>query len=187
MAIDLTARAEGLIEVQGKLRTLADRLKDRTVPNRAAGAQLYAFVIKNFETEGGGTREGHWKDLAPSTILGRYRAGRAGRAGKKGREIVKAGLRAGLSGREIVGLSGAQFKILQVTGHLRQSFAPFSDADQAGVGARASFGVDYAAVHEEGSGHVPQRKMLPDDAQALDIGMQVYGFYVERSIRESQL
>lgn len=180
---DLTARAIGLDEALGNFRRLGLKLEDRRVPNRAVGAQFYAFVIKNFETEGGETREGHWKDLAPSTILGRYRAS----AGKKRRGTAKAGLRLGLTGRDIIGLSGLQFRILQVTGHLRQSFAPFSDQDEAGVGARASFGVDYARVHEEGSDRVPQRKMLPDEEQALEIGVRVYGHYVDESIKESGL
>lgn len=47
------------------------------------------------------------------------------------------------------------------TGNLRQSFAPFSDDEVAGVGARASFGVDYAQIHQNGNEHVPARPMLP--------------------------
>lgn len=172
MAIESISTVVGLDRVLKNLEHGRKVLTDRRTPNRAAAAQLFAFVIRNFETEGGETTAGHWKKLAPSTILGRLRKGAKGKK------------RAGRGGG---GASGAVFKILQDTGHLRQSYAPFSDDDQAGVGARASFGVDYAAVHEEGSedGRIPQRKMLPSETQALAIGIRVYGFYVERAVREA--
>jgi len=179
-AWSFTSTVVGLDGVLANLQRTGAALKDRRTPNRAAAAQLYQFVIKNFETEGGMTEGGRWKELAPSTVLARYRKS----AGAKRRATVKAGLRLGLSGSDIGGLSGLVFRILQDTGHLRQSFEPFSDEDEAGVGARASFGVNYATVHEEGSedGRIPQRKMLPSEAQALEIGVRVYGFYVERAI-----
>lgn len=66
------------------------------------------------------------------------------------------------------------------TGNLRQSFLMFSDNDQAGVGAAASFGVDYAKVHEDGSsdGRVPQRKMLPPTRLAEIMVTNVYGLKI---------
>ncbi len=69
-------------------------------------------------------------------------------------------------------------KPLYRTGNLRQSFAPFSDATQAGIGAKASFGVDYAKVHEEGSSHVPARPMLPPEDVALGIVTRVYNRFI---------
>lgn len=73
------------------------------------------------------------------------------------------------------------------TGHLRNSFAPFSDATQAGVGARASYGVDYAQVHEEGSGNIPQRKMLPTEKVGLDYAVRIYQNYVIGAQRKAGL
>lgn len=71
-------------------------------------------------------------------------------------------------------------KKLVRTGNLRNSFLPFSDEDQAGVGARASFGVDYAQVHEEGSddGRVPARPMLPPDDVAMGYVTRIYERFV---------
>jgi phage gpG-like protein len=69
------------------------------------------------------------------------------------------------------------------TGNLRQSFAPFSDSNLAGVGAQASAGVDYARVHEEGSGRVPARPMLPEADKVTDIGVQVYGLYITKALK----
>ncbi len=75
------------------------------------------------------------------------------------------------------------------TGNLRNSFLMFSDNEQAGVGAQASFGVDYAEVHEEGSqdGKIPQRKMLPPLEIANRMVSDVYGLKIARAIRESGL
>jgi phage gpG-like protein len=63
------------------------------------------------------------------------------------------------------------------TGNLRNSFLMFSDNDQAGVGAQASFGVDYAEVHEKGSsdGRIPARPMLPPLQIANRMVSDVYG------------
>lgn len=75
---------------------------------------------------------------------------------------------------------GYSSKPLVRTGNLRQSFLMFSDNDQAGVGAAASFGVDYAKVHEEGSedGRIPQRKMLPPERLAQIMVTNVYGLKI---------
>lgn len=170
--LQFTSTVVGLDQVLRNLKRGTATLEDHRTPNRAAAVQLYAFVIRNFETEGGETAAGHWKALAPSTILGRFRKS----AGKRKRGAAAK-----------AAISGAVIRILQDTGHLRQSFAPFSSESEAGVGARASFGVDYASVHEEGSedGRIPQRKMLPTEAQALGIGMRVYEFYVERATKQA--
>lgn len=56
---------------------------------------------------------------------------------------------------------GYSEKILVRTGNLRNSFEAFSTRTTAGVGARASFGIDYAEYHEKGLGHNPRRRMLP--------------------------
>lgn len=68
------------------------------------------------------------------------------------------------------------------TGNLRNSFSMFSDNDQAGVGAQASFGVDYAEVHEQGSrdGRIPQRKMLPPVRIAEGMVTNVYGLKIRQ-------
>lgn len=73
------------------------------------------------------------------------------------------------------------------TGNLRQSFAPFSDNDEAGVGAKASFGVDYAQVHEQGSGNVPARPMLPPKEYALKSATTIYQLEIERLRKETGL
>jgi phage gpG-like protein len=60
------------------------------------------------------------------------------------------------------------------TGHLRQSFRPFSDNDQAGVGSE----VPYSQYHETGTGALPQRAMLPPAAVALGYALKVYDRWI---------
>lgn len=72
-------------------------------------------------------------------------------------------------------------KILQNTGALRQSFLPFSDNDQAGVGALSALEhAELSEKHERGIG-VPARPMLPSRARALEEAVEVYGFFLGRA------
>lgn len=71
------------------------------------------------------------------------------------------------------------------TGNLKKSYAPFSDTNVAGVGVRASFGVDYARVHEDGGGHVPKRSMLPPKEFAREKAIDIYGLEVKRLRKEA--
>jgi phage gpG-like protein len=106
---------------------------------------------------GGGLRPTPWAPLAPST--------------------VKEKLRLGYSTAPL----GPR------TGNLRNSFAPFSDKDTAGVGARASFGVDYAAIHEEGTDKIPARPMLPPDDVAASYANRIYGMFVKTTVERTGL
>lgn len=76
-------------------------------------------------------------------------------------------------------------------GNLRQSFAPFADDTQAGVGARAAFGVDYAQIHETGSisipGRPPKRSMLPPREYALNSAVQIYNLHITSLIKKAGL
>lgn len=77
--------------------------------------------------------------------------------------------------------------ILQNTGALKNSFEPFSDKEEAGVGARLYTGdgpTDLAAVHEYGSEaqNIPARPMLPTPEQALAAGINVYNILVREAI-----
>lgn len=73
------------------------------------------------------------------------------------------------------------------TGNLRQSFAGFATNDLFGVGARASFGVDYAEVHEYGSDNVPSRPMLPPEKVAVDYGIRIYDLFIKQRAKSADL
>lgn len=67
------------------------------------------------------------------------------------------------------------------TGHLRQSFRPFSDNDKAGVGSE----VPYSKYHEQGGSRLPQRAMLPPAAIALDYALKVYNNWAAQLARQA--
>jgi phage gpG-like protein len=56
------------------------------------------------------------------------------------------------------------------TGHLRQSFRPFSDNDRAGVRSE----VPYGQYHESGTSRLPQRAMLPNSEVTIDYAVRIY-------------
>lgn len=84
---------------------------------------------------------------------------------------------------------GYSSKPLIRKGNLRNSFAPFSDKNIAGVGARASFGVDYARVHQEGapSRNIPARGMLPPVEYARTSSIKIYDLHVQTCRRKAGL
>lgn len=72
-------------------------------------------------------------------------------------------------------------KMLVITGALRSSLLPFSTDRRAGVGSELT----YAKYHQEGSGALPQREILPRARDVEEIGIQVYGFYVAKLTKEA--
>lgn len=62
-------------------------------------------------------------------------------------------------------------RLLQNTGALRASFLPYSDENVALVGSPLA----YSAAHEEGTGRVPQRRLLPNAEEAQAMVMPIYG------------
>jgi phage gpG-like protein len=67
------------------------------------------------------------------------------------------------------------------SGHMRAGFTSFYSADNAGVGNEVS----YSRFHHEGTPRLPQRELLPRRDAVLQIGIRVYGSYVQRKIREA--
>jgi phage gpG-like protein len=151
---------ETIIDATGPataLGRLAGKLRNRTVPNRRLSVQLYGWTMRNYDGRGSLRPSGPWRPLAPAT--------------------VKQKIRLGYSPEPLAPRSG----------NLRVSFAGFSDNDSAGVGARASYGVDYARVHEEGAGRVPARPMLPPAEIASDYSLRVYTRFIDASKKDAGL
>ena len=128
---------------------LAEESKDRTVPNRQLGIQLYGWTQRNFQ-QSGGLQTPAWPALAASTL--------------------KQKAKQGYSSQPLIR-----------TGHLRQSYRPFSDNDQAGVGSE----VPYSQYHETGTKNMPQRATLPPVNVALDLALQVYDRWVAGLARQA--
>lgn len=62
-------------------------------------------------------------------------------------------------------------KLLQNTGALRGSFVPYSDQDVALTGSPLA----YSGYHQEGTGRMPQRRLLPNVAETQKIAVEIYG------------
>lgn len=154
MGISIEVNAASTLRGLGILQV---GLADRQTINRKIAIELYGWVIRNFDAEGG-MQSPPWLPLKASTL--------------------KQKARLGFSPKPLIR-----------TGHLRQSFAPFSTAAEAGVGAKASAGVDYAEVHEEGTkdGHIPARPMLPTQQFALDTAVKIYGLEIAQLRRTAGL
>lgn len=72
-------------------------------------------------------------------------------------------------------------KILQDEGRLRGSFLPFSDAKNAGIGSE----VPYSIFHEQGTRHLPVRRMLPVEQDvAAEIG-KLFDLHIGRSAKSA--
>jgi phage gpG-like protein len=67
------------------------------------------------------------------------------------------------------------------TGHYRQSFRPFSDNNQAGVGSE----VPYSVYHEQGTATIPQRAALPPASVALDYAIRIYERWADSIARQA--
>jgi phage gpG-like protein len=70
-------------------------------------------------------------------------------------------------------------RMLARSGTLKNSFVPFHSATNAGVGSE----VEYAQYLHEGTKYMTARSLLPNRAQALEMGMRVYEAYVVSQAR----
>ena len=61
-------------------------------------------------------------------------------------------------------------RILQDTGRLRNSFVPFADANDAGIGSE----LDYSEHHDKGTATIPQRRILPRHG---DVDKDLFNIY----------
>lgn len=145
---------------QRKMQRYERELRETSKPNRMVAIELYGFVMKNFQTEGGMTEAGAWEPLEDSTVEWKERHGY--------RMILQntGALRASFnpfSDAKVAGVGAAQ--ILGEEGR----------------------DPDMAAVHEFGLGNVPARPMLPTQEQANAMGMRVYNWFVADARRRSGL
>lgn len=162
--LSITVNLNGLDK---KLRDFASDLKDREPTNRQVSVRLMSLVMKNFSTQ---SNDGNkW---APFKLGGRYVSSKKVKK-KKGEKRGK--------GRFL----DTSAKLLQDTGNLRQSFLGLYSKDVAGVGAKASAGVNYAIVHEQGSpkNKLPARPMLPTAKQLEQEFINVYNSQIRRAQR----
>lgn len=149
-------------QVQKRLIKLAKTIGDTKVLNRQVSIALYGIVLRNFRDS---SSDG--KAWSPFKAGGRW------------------------EGRGKARYLDTSAQLLLDTGALRASFAPFADANQAGVGAKnyvpkSTGGApwDLAAIHEFGTRNIPARPMLPTLEQGLGVAIKVYDWAIKRAAKE---
>lgn len=160
-------QVRGIDRVYRTFETAEDRLRSLGPVNAAIAIELKKFVDENFDSDGKRRQPEGWVPWAESTRKARERKNR--------RLEAKAGQG-----------SANPPRLLQDTRALRQSFLEFYDDHEAGVGALSTREhADLAEIHEFGSAarNIPARPMLPSPEQALEIGMRVYGLYMEQVVK----
>jgi phage gpG-like protein len=148
-------------DAQKHLLKIARTVENPAPINRKVSIALYGVVMRNFRDQGNNGTP--WMPLAAG---GRWK----GRGKRRSRDT--------------------DAKILMDTGALRQSFSPFHDNGQAGVGAQSYVPkkggdgpAELSAIHEYGTTRIPSRPMLPTITQGLDIALTIYGQEIARSVK----
>lgn len=136
-----------LKDIQNKLNAQRRKLADMGSANAKMAAFLDRWVQTNFKTQGGNV--GGWAPFADSTLK------------KMAKEDPNR-------------LPGV---LLQNTGRLRSTFLPFADARQAGIGTnlKSASGAPIPLFHEEGTKHLPRRRMLPERKDVIARAKLIYG------------
>jgi len=118
---------------------------------KAVGWRALQWTNDNFEQEGKLQPTGPWQKLKDSTIARR---------------------------REGPG-SGSP-KILQNIGNLKKSFSPYGVKES---GRMVTIGTEapYASYHEEGTEHLPIRKMLPPEEIVQKLAVNIFDALVEQA------
>ena len=148
-------------DIRDKLGRFASKIHDMRAPNAQLATQLYAWVQRNFESEGGLTEDGAWVPLALSTIKQKARKGYSKILQNTGQ------LRA----------SATPFHDERVAGVGMRRLSDLADGRPP----------DLARIHHEGTGNIPARQLIPTREQALELGVKVYGVYVRRMRERSGL
>jgi len=168
--VSINATSRKSVAFHGKASLEAARRKMTRVQKKVAkleqahheiAVKLDQWVQQNFRSEGG--KVGGWQPFAPSTLRRMlHRTKRAPRTSPK---------------------------LLQDTGRLRASFKPFWTNQTAGIGTT----IYYARFHDpkhvighvpRGKGVIPERRMLPDEEDAVPLATEVYKDHVRRALHD---
>ena len=140
MAVTVKFSLRGVRALGNRLNILMRELGgNRAELHQRFGIQALRWIDRNFQSEGGLLDDGKWKALKESTKAGR----------RKGKRKLKTAAQK----------RRFRHRILQDTGHMRQSFTMRADNSKVVVGTN----VPYAVYHESDAPRkvLPRRRMLP--------------------------
>ena len=131
--MNISARMNGLKELQKRLESAKKALTDMTPMWRSVGEYMFKRTIANFDGE-------HAPDGTPWKPLSAARINQRKKRHAKGKNKKRAG----------------QMKILNDTGELRKSVRKDPSKDGVVIGAYRK----YAATHQFGRGRIPARPFI---------------------------
>lgn len=144
---------KGAKELMSRFKRSKKKLSDTKGANLAAAVTIQKWVIKNIEAAGNNHKESRLKWPPLSPVTIALR-----RKGPRGDVSPKP---------------------LQDTGRLKGGFE-VSATDKAGFVKNR---VNYASIHENGKGRVPQRKMFPTVKQGEEIAKPAYEAFVRKAVK----
>lgn len=173
--IQITLR--GQTEVRRKIRSLAQRVANRTILFKRMGVKLLSETNKNFRNEG---REGKpWKELADSTKDARRKDGSTGKILRDTGKLQQSVITKADPTKVVIGTNVA--------------YAPYH---QFGTKPYTILPKTKNALFWPGAAHpVPKvdhpglspRPFLPSTKRGLEIGIEVAEFYIVDSIKSAKL
>ncbi len=151
-----TKQIDALKEKQKEAREL---LKQDGVVMRQIAVFLDRWVQKNFQSSGGNV--GGWE---PFKYGGRLTTK------KKGNAIS-------IDGHHYINGSA---KLLMDSGALRLSFLPFTQLGNAGIGSE----LPYSKFHEDGTNHLPQRRILMKEEEVVGDVKEIMSDWVRVTLKK---
>ena len=154
-------------KVSKKVKASGRKLSKLEIAHKKISVMLDAWVQRNFKSSGG--KVGGWKPFQTYCVGGARSPYGLSKTCGVGRIIGNKG------GRKI----DTSAKLLMDTGKLRISFKPFSDAKEAGIGSK----IKYSKPHEKGLGHLPKRRMLPEDKDVKKEVRRIYEDHIKWAVK----
>jgi phage gpG-like protein len=157
VSVSLSVNGQSLRAARNRARDARRALSDASVPMRQASIFLDQWVKRNFREQG--KKVGGWTPFAYG-----------------GRLTTKDKSNAKIRGRYV----NTTAQLLQDSSHLRLSMLPFATATVAGIGSD----LPYAEAHNAGVlPHLPERRMLPNEAEVKTDIRQILGNWVRVTLK----
>jgi len=154
----MVARAEfkikGINTLARNMLHISKKLKNQRATNHKAVILIDRWVQKNFQQEGKMATHGGWEPLLAATIKRR-----------------RIGPKAKTKGRKV--------RILQDTGQLRSRWEHYYTQRMGKV----TSAVDYGIYHDEGWGHLPERAIIPTEAQMMPELLKLFRKHIQTSLQ----
>ena len=154
-------------KMQSKAKLMGKNAKKLKVAHHKIATLLDRWVHKNFKSSGGNV--GGWKPFQNYCVGGPRSPYGLSKSCGVGRVVGKKG------GRRI----DTSANMLRDSDKLDISFKPFHDEKEAGVGSK----IKYSKPHEKGLGHLPKRRLLPNEKDVKKQVKRIYEDHIEDAMK----